>query len=57
MIIREESLKCIKKAIERLESGHVDYFELVEQLDTLEDAVTVTLSSLEQQAFEEHKAS
>ena len=53
--LNAESLQKIKTAIARIESGHEDYFDLVEDLDTLEDAVTVFLSETEQKAFTEHK--
>ena len=54
--LNAESLKKIKTAIARLESGHADYFDLVEQLDTFEDAVRAFTSETEQQAFNEHKS-
>jgi hypothetical protein len=46
-----ESLEQIMSAIAHIESGHEDYFDLVAQLDTLEDAVSVFLSETEAKAF------
>ncbi len=53
--VSPESLSHIKSALECIEGGHEDYFQLVEQLDSLETVVKEVVSMLEQDAFEEQR--